>query len=85
MATNITDFIKAIVLPLADKKDQVVVTTEEQPDFLVYDLHVSSKDAGRIIGKQGRVAQAIRTIVYSQNHDTARKIKLNIIPEADSE
>ena len=81
MQAVITNLIKAIVLPLADSPELVQIQTTTTPDSLIFDLHVSAKDAGRIIGKQGRVAQAIRTVVYSQNNDQNRLIKLNIIPE----
>ena len=81
MKTDIQELIKAIILPLAEDKKQFSLVTKEQDDCLIYDVHVSTKDAGRIIGKQGRVAQAIRTIVYSQNHDNTKRIKLNIVPE----
>lgn len=81
MKTDIQNLIKVIVLPLVDDKEKFSIVIKEQDDFLIYDVHVSTKDAGRIIGKQGRVAQAIRTIVYSQNHDSIKRIKLNIVPE----
>ncbi|MBA1434718.1 KH domain-containing protein [Bombilactobacillus bombi] len=85
MKSDIGDLIKAIVLPLTDDKEQVSLTTDQQEDYLIYNLHVSGRDAGRIIGKQGRVAQAIRTVVYSQNHDDTKKVKLNIIPELNND
>ncbi|UQS83476.1 KH domain-containing protein [Bombilactobacillus thymidiniphilus] len=81
MDSSIVKLIKAIVVPLADNKEQIEITTEMNDDCLVYNLHVSAADAGRIIGKHGRVAQAIRTVVYSQNHNNDQRIKLNIIPE----
>ena len=81
MQAVITNLIKAIVMPLADSPELVQIQITTTPDSLIFDLHVSAKDAGLIIGKQGRVAQAIRTVVYSQNNDQNRRIKLNIIPE----
>ena len=81
MKTDIPALIEAIILPLTEDKEQFSLITKEQDDCVVYDVQVSTKDAGRIIGKQGRVAQAIRTIVYSQNHDNTKRIKLNIVPE----
>lgn len=80
METDIVTLIKAIVLPLANDKDQVQVRVEDEADCLVYELSLSTADAGRVIGKQGRVAQAIRTIVYLENDQNSKRVKLNIVP-----
>lgn len=78
---NIIGLIEAIVKPLTNDSEKVSVTVDETDELDTFNLHVSSDDAGRIIGKQGRVAQAIRTVVYSQNHDSNKRLKLNIVPE----
>jgi predicted RNA-binding protein YlqC (UPF0109 family) len=44
-----------------------------------YNLTVAPEDIGRIIGKQGRVAKAIRTIVYSVRTKEPKKVRLNIL------
>ncbi|UQS82906.1 KH domain-containing protein [Bombilactobacillus folatiphilus] len=80
MEVDIVNLIKTIVMPLADDKEQIKVDSKQEDDCLVYDLYLSATDAGRVIGKQGRVAQAIRTVVYAQNHKNEQRIKLNIVP-----
>ena len=59
--------IITIAKGLVDDKDAVTVTadapTEDGP--VVYHLHVGPEDMGRVIGKQGRIAKAIRTVVRS--------------------
>ncbi|WP_144509278.1 KH domain-containing protein [Bacillus sp. FJAT-22090] len=57
--------IEAIVKPLVDYPDKVQVEIEENVNRIVYKLSVHPEDMGKVIGKQGRVAKAIRTIVYS--------------------
>ena len=57
--------IEAIVKPLVDYPDKVQVEEEENVNRIVYKLSVHPEDMGKVIGKQGRVAKAIRTIVYS--------------------
>ena len=57
--------IKAIVTPLVDYPDDVRIETDEQSNRIVYKLFVHANDRGKVIGKHGRVAKAIRTVVYS--------------------
>ncbi|WP_102692687.1 KH domain-containing protein [Rummeliibacillus pycnus] len=57
--------IETIVKPLVDYPDEVKIITDENNNRIVYKLSVHPSDIGKIIGKQGRVAKAIRTIVYS--------------------
>jgi predicted RNA-binding protein YlqC (UPF0109 family) len=48
---------------LADEPESVVVRSEERPGSVVLRLHVAPQDMGRVIGRRGRTAQAIRTLV----------------------
>ncbi|RNF40624.1 KH domain-containing protein [Planococcus salinus] len=57
--------IENIVKPLVDHPDDVRIETDENANRIVYKLSVHSEDTGKVIGKQGRVAKAIRSIVYS--------------------
>ncbi|HSI66943.1 MAG TPA: KH domain-containing protein [Planococcus sp. (in: firmicutes)] len=57
--------IETIVKPLVDYPDDVRIETDENASRIVYKLSVHSEDTGKVIGKQGRVAKAIRSIVYS--------------------
>jgi len=57
--------IETIVKPLVDRPDNVHVEMEEKNNRVTYKLSVHAEDMGKVIGKQGRVAKAIRTIVYS--------------------
>lgn len=77
--TNVKELVLSIVCPLVTHPEDIFLTIEESDNFLEYNLVVSPEDIGRIIGKQGRVAKAIRTIVYSIRVDGPKKIRLNII------
>ncbi|AYC29219.1 KH domain-containing protein [Paenisporosarcina cavernae] len=57
--------IETIVKPLVDYPEDVRIEMDESPNRIVYKLSVNPEDMGKVIGKQGRVAKAIRTIVYS--------------------
>ena len=48
---------------LVDEPDAVRVETEEREDTIVFHLHVASDDIGKVIGKQGRLARALRSVV----------------------
>ena len=62
---DISDLLFAIVKPLIDHPDIAHVTTKPAGDFIEYHLSLDPGDVGRVIGKQGRVANAIRSILYS--------------------
>ncbi len=57
--------IETIVKPLVDYPEDLRIETDENDSRIVYKLFVHPEDRGKVIGKQGRVAKAIRTIVYS--------------------
>ena len=56
-------FLEAIVKPLVDNPDEVVITESETEDSVVYSLRVAQSDMGKVIGRQGRIAKAIRTLM----------------------
>ncbi|EDN8306891.1 TPA: KH domain-containing protein [Listeria monocytogenes] len=73
------ELIFSIVKPLVDHPEDVVITPEETDTSLTYKLSVSKEDMGRVIGKQGRIAKAIRTLVYAVGSKNDKKIRLEII------
>ncbi|MGX7195538.1 KH domain-containing protein [Enterococcus olivae] len=76
---DLTDLVLTIVRPLVTQPDQVSLEIVESEDFFEYNLSVAPEDIGRIIGKQGRVAKAIRTIVYGVRTEGPKKVRLNIL------
>ncbi|MCM6932409.1 MAG: KH domain-containing protein [Enterococcus italicus] len=76
---ELKELVLTIVRPLVSFPDQVVLNVEESDDFFEFNLSVAPEDIGRIIGKQGRVAKAIRTIVYSVRLNQPKKVRLNIL------
>ncbi|MFD2682855.1 KH domain-containing protein [Bacillus seohaeanensis] len=74
------DLILAMVKPLVDYPDHVEVETEEGASTITYKLSVHSEDMGKVIGKQGRVAKSIRTVVYAAaGSKQQKKIFLEIV------
>ena len=65
---------------LVDKPDEVRVDVDEinENGVIVYHLHVSEDDMGRVIGKQGRIAKAIRTVMRAAATRNDQKIAVAI-------
>ena len=76
---DLQELVLTIGSPLVTKPEDIKLELVESDDFLEYNLTVAPEDIGRIIGKQGRVAKAIRTIVYSVRTNGPKKVRLNII------
>ena len=76
---DLSELVLTIVRPLVTHPDQVQLEVVESNDFYEYNLTVAPEDIGRIIGKQGRVAKEIRTIVYGVRMNTPKKVRLNIV------
>ena len=72
------DLVKVIAMALVDRPDEVTVTEEESDKAVVVRLKVSPEDMGKVIGKQGRIAKAIRTVVKAASSKDDRKIMVEI-------
>lgn len=64
MQTDVKELVLTIVKPLVTKPEEVSLEIVDGEEFSEYHLRVSESDIGRIIGRQGRIIQAIRTVVY---------------------
>ncbi|KML43787.1 KH domain-containing protein [Cytobacillus firmus] len=73
------ELIETIVKPLVDFPEDVLVNVQEEDQRVTYQLSVNKNDMGKVIGKQGRVAKAIRTVVYAAGSSEQKKIFLEII------
>ncbi len=72
--------IETIVKPLVDYPEDVRIAMDEHDNRVIYKLSVNPEDMGKVIGKQGRVAKAIRTIVYSAaGGHHGKKVYIDII------
>ena len=73
------DLIKEIVKALVDQPERVVVTEIEGDRTNVLELSVAKSDMGMVIGKQGRNAQALRTILNAASAKTRKRYVLEIV------
>lgn len=69
------ELIETIVKPLVDFPDDVQVDVNEEDTRITYELSVNKKDMGKVIGKQGRVAKALRTVVYAAASKSSKQQK----------
>lgn len=73
---DLKSLIELVARALADQPDAVSVRTSERRGTTVYELQVASGDLGRVIGRQGRTAAALRTLVGSVAGD--ERVSLDI-------
>lgn len=76
---DISELILAIIRPLVSHPEDISLETDESDEFIEYQLSVHEDDVGRVIGKKGRVAKAIRTIVYSAKVHGPKRVRLTIV------
>lgn len=73
------DIVEIIAKSLVDHPEQVVVEEKEDEHGIVYQLHVASDDMGKVIGKQGRIAKAMRTVVKAAATRENKRVNVEII------
>ena len=74
------DLLVSIAAGLVDEPDKVTVEVDDinEEGVVVYHLHVAQDDMGRVIGKQGRIAKAIRTVIRATANRSDTKISVEI-------
>ena len=72
------ELVEVIARTLVDYPDEVVVTETDNGRELVLELKVASSDRGKVIGKQGRIAKAIRSVVKAAASKENKRVVLEI-------
>lgn len=73
------ELVEVIAKSLVEHPDEVVVTQTEKDRTLVIELRVAQSDMGKVIGKQGRIAKAIRSVVKAASAKEDKKVVVDII------
>jgi hypothetical protein len=73
------ELVESIVKKLVDFPDDIKISQETKDEGIVLKLSVKDEDKGRIIGKQGRTAEAIRSLLYVLATKQGTKAKLEIV------
>jgi uncharacterized protein len=74
----VAELLEWVARRLVDDPEAVRVETEEREDAVVFHLHVAPDDVGKVIGRQGRLARALRSIVRSAGARADRRYLLEI-------
>jgi predicted RNA-binding protein YlqC (UPF0109 family) len=74
----LADLLAYLARQLVDEPDAVRVEQEEREDAIVLRLHVAKDDVGKVIGRQGRIARALRAIVRAGGARQRRRLILEI-------
>ncbi|MGL6173255.1 MAG: KH domain-containing protein [Cellulosilyticaceae bacterium] len=73
------NLVEVIAKELVDYPEQVCVSQKEDDQTVIIELKVAPEDMGKIIGKQGRIAKAIRSIVKSASATSEKKVVVEIM------
>ena len=75
------ELVRFIAKNLVDEPDSVVVETREEGDTVVISLSVAPGDMGKVIGRQGRIAKAIRTVIKAASVREDKKYMVDIVEQ----
>jgi uncharacterized protein len=75
----VAELLEYLARQLVDDPDAVRVETADEDDAIVLRLHVAEDDVGKVIGRQGRIARALRTVVRASAARERRRVLLEIV------
>lgn len=73
------ELVEVIAKTLVDDPDSVVVNEREDKKTMILEVHVADSDMGKVIGKQGRIAKAIRSVVKAAAAKEDKKVIVDIM------
>ena len=73
------EILETLIKSLVEHTDEVTITEKEEGRTFVYEVKVNEADMGKVIGKQGRVAKSIRTLMKSVAGKEHKKIAIEFI------
>lgn len=73
------ELLEFIAKSMVSNPDAVEVTVTEKETATVLTLHVAEEDMGKVIGKQGRIAKAIRTVIKAAASDGSKRVVVDIV------
>lgn len=73
------ELVEVIAKALVEHPDEVVVTQKEEGKHITIELHVAASDMGKVIGKQGRIAKAIRSVVKAASSRENQRVDVEIV------
>ena len=83
MASTAAELVEYLVRSIVESPDDVEIEEYDEDDELVLEIKVADDDLGRVIGREGRVAKAIRTIARAAGARDDRRVSVDIIENHD--
>lgn len=76
---DISGLVDCVVRPLVDYEDDLEITSREEDGAVLIEISVNEEDTGKVIGRQGRVIKAIRTLVRAAASRNDMRVEVEII------
>ncbi len=76
------DLLEWVVTKLVDHPEDVVVKEKSENDFTIYTLQVNPADMGKVIGKEGKIIKALRTLIKIPAIKQRKKVTLALVEDA---
>lgn len=73
------EILETIILSLVDNKEAVEITEKQDEKYIVFEVKVAEEDMGKVIGRQGRLAKSIRTVVKSIAGREHKKVTVEFV------
>ena len=78
-SNNIAGLVESVVRPLVDFEDDLEVTSREEGNTIIVEVSVNEEDAGKVIGRQGRVIKSIRTLARAAASRNDMHVEVEIL------
>jgi len=76
---DVAGLVESIVTPLVEFKDELEITSSDNDDAILVEVRVNEEDAGKVIGRQGRVIKAIRTLARAAGSRVGANVDVELI------
>ncbi len=73
------EILECIIMNLVEDKDSISITEINEDSEIKYEIRVNEKDMGKVIGKKGKIAQSIRTVMKAIAGKENKKVRLEFI------
>ncbi len=73
------EILETIILNLVDDKEQVTISSKEEENTITFEVKVANSDMGKVIGKQGKIAKAVRTVMKSLAAKEHKKVIIEFV------
>ena len=76
---DLTGLVDSVIRPLVDYEEDLEITSHDEDGTLVIEISVNEEDAGKVIGRQGRVIKSVRTLVRAAASRNGMQVEVEIL------